>query len=153
MKKKILIMVCGLTTLGLLIVGGFKYYSGQKEIQYVDTAVPYVKQVIPELSKWDPVVAKQYMATAFMEKTSEENFARIINALSRIGALQEMAEPSFEEIYSGNTPGGELQTIISYTVKARYETGDAKITLALLDLGGEFKVYRFNVESEALRNN
>ena len=150
MKKKVLIMVCGLTCLGLLIVGGFKYYSGQKEAQYLTTAVPYVKQVIPEFSKWDPVVAEKYMSEKFMQKTSDEKFAQAISALSRVGALEEMDEPVFEEIYSGDTPQGEKQTIISYTVKARFDTGDAKITLGLLDKDGEFTVYRFNVESEAL---
>lgn len=150
MIKKILITVGGLTCLGLFIVGGFKYFSDQKEAQYVTTAVPYVKQVIPELSKWDPVIVQKYMSAKFMQKTSEEKFARIINALSRIGALQEMDEPIFEEIYSGDTPEGNKQTIISYTIKARYDTGDAKITLALLDTAGAFSVYHFNVESEAL---
>ena len=145
MKKKILIMVSGLTCLGLLIVGGFNYYSGQKESQYLTTAVPYVKMVIPELSKWDPVVARKYMSAEFMQKTSAENFSRIIKALSKVGVLQEVGEPNFEEIYAG-----ESQTIVSYTVKVRYDTGDAKITLGLLDQEGEFKVYRFNVESEAL---
>ena len=150
MKKKILIMICGLTCLGLSIVFGFKYYSGQKEAQYITTAVPYVKQAIPELSKWEPAVASKYMSEKFMQKTSKENFANIINALSRIGALQEMDEPIFEEIYSGGTPDGKQQTIITYSIKARYETGDAKITLGLLDKAGEFSVYRFNVESAAL---
>ncbi len=150
MKKKILIMVCGLTALGLLIVGGFNYYSGQMETQYLTTAVPYVKLVIPELSKWEPAIAQKYMSAEFMRKTSPANFAKIITAMSRLGALQEMAEPDFEEIYSGDTPDGEKQTIISYTIKAKYATGEATITMALLDHGEKFKVYRFNVESEAL---
>lgn len=150
MKKKILVMVCGLTCLGLLIVGGFRYYSGQKEAQYLTTAVPYVKMVVPELSKWDPLVARQHMSAEFMQKTSEENFAKIIAAMSKLGALQKLGEPNFEEIYSGDTPGGEKQTIISYTVAARYSSGEAKITMGLLDKGGLFKVYRFNVESAAL---
>lgn len=90
------------------------------------------------------------MSAEFMQKTSADNFVRIIKALSKIGSLQEVGEPNFEEIYAGDTPAGEKQTIVSYTVKVRYDTGDAKITLGLLDQGGEFKVYRFNVESEAL---
>jgi len=150
MKKKILVMVCGLTALGLFIVGWFSYFAGQKEAQYLTTAVPYVKMVIPELSKWDPAVARKHMSAAFLQKTSEENFAKIITAMSTLGVLQSMDEPSFEEIYAGDTPGGDEQTIVSYIVKARYDSGDAKITMGLIDKGGVFKVYRFNVESEAL---
>lgn len=150
MKKKILVMVCGLTSLGLLIVGGFSYYSGKKETQYLTTAVPYIKMVVPELSKWDPVIAGRHMSSEFMQKTSAEDFAKIIAAMSKLGSLQELGEPNFEEIYSGDTPAGDKQTIISYTVAARYSSGEAKITLGLLDKEGIFKVYRFNVESAAL---
>ena len=150
MKKKIFIMVCGLTALGLSIVGYFNYYADQKESQYLTTAVPYVKMVIPELSKWDPVIARQHMSAAFMQEISAENFDKVSRAMSQLGVLQEMDEPRFGEIYSGDTPGGEKQTIISYLVDARYATGDAKITLGLIDNAGAFKVYRFNVESEAL---
>ena len=145
MKKKILIMLCVLATVGLTIVGGFKYFSAQKESQYLTTAVPYIKQVIPEISKWDPALAQSYMSADFMKKTSEENFSEIIRAMSKIGVLQELAEPHFEEIYAG-----DKQTVVSYTIKARYTTGDAKITMALLDKDGVFKVYHFNVESQAL---
>ncbi len=150
MKKKILIMICGLTTLGLLIVGSFAYYSGQKESQYLTTAVPYIKKIIPELSKWDPTIARKHMSEEFLRKVSDEKFSRTIQVLSRMGNLQTLAEPHFEEIYSGDTPDGEKQTIISYTVQAKYDTGDATITMGLLDLGERFKVYRFNVESEVL---
>ncbi len=145
MKKKILIMICVLLSVGLTITGGFKYFSIQKEAQYLATAVPYIKQVIPEISKWDPVLARSHMSAEFMQKTSAENFANIIRVMSKIGALQELGEPHFEEIYAG-----DKQTVVSYTIKARYATGDAKITLALLDKDGVFKVYRFNVESAAL---
>ncbi len=150
MKKKLLIMFCFLAGIALTILGGFHYLSVQKESQYATTAVPYIKKVIPELSKWDPDIARKYLSQEFLEKTPEEFFNQTIRALAKIGSLQAMEEPHFEEVYSGDTPKGEKETIISYTVKATYSTGDALITLTLLDRGGVMSVYRFNVQSAAL---
>lgn len=145
MKKKLFLLLGTLATVALLIIGGFRYYSHQKEAQYATTAVPYIKHVIPELSKWDPEVARNYMSADFMSKTSADNFARVINALSRLGTLEQMGAPHFEEIYSD-----DKQTVISYTLDAHYSSGDAVITISLLDQDGKLAVYRFNVQSKAL---
>ncbi len=150
MKKKLLIMFCSLTALALFIIGSFHFYSAQKEAQYATTAIPYIEQVIPELSKWEPEISRQYLSAEFLQKTSADDFARIIKAMSKVGELQGMEVPEFEEIYSGDTPAGEKQTVISYQIKARYTSGDAIIIMSLLDRDGAFEVYRFNVQSEAL---
>lgn len=150
MKKKILIMFCILSCIALAIIGWFNYFSGQQAIEYEKTAVPYMNRVIPELSKWDPEIARKYMSTEFLQKVSPERFNLIIKTLSKIGSLQDMDKPKFEEIYAGKTPKGVDRTIISYTVNAKYSTGDAIITMSLLEQNGILEVYRFNVQSEAL---
>ncbi len=150
MKKKLLIMFCFLSSIALTILVGFHYLSVQKESQYSTTAVPYIKMVIPELSKWDPEIARKYLSADFLKKIPAANFEHTIKALSKIGSLQTMEEPIFEEVYSGDTPDGEKETIISYTVNAKYSTVEAIITMTLLDRGGVMNVYRLNVQSEAL---
>ncbi len=145
MKKKLAIMLLSLATIAATIFGGFHYYSGQKEAQYEQTAVPFIKKVIPEISKWDPKITRSYMSAKAREKNSEDVFNRTLLALSNLGTLQGMAAPQFEEIYSSNT-----QTILSYTVDTRYSNGDAIFTLSLLDQNGVLEVESFNIQSEAL---
>lgn len=145
MKRKLAILFISLATIAATIIGGFHYYSAQKEAQYKQTAVPYVKRVIPELSKWDPEITRKYLSAQAKEKYSDDVFNRTIEALSAIGTLQEMGEPQFEEIYSSNR-----ETVISYTVKTKYSKGDAIFTLSLLDSDGNIEVDTFYVQSQAL---
>jgi hypothetical protein len=145
MKKKLFIMLFMLTTIAVTIVVGFRYYSTQKQEKYATTAVPYLLKVIPELSKWDPVIARDYMSEEFMQSTSPADFANALKGLSRVGQLESLGVPQFEEIYTDNR-----QSIISYKVSAKYTTGAAEITIAILDQKNDFSVYRFNVRSAAL---
>ncbi|WP_020674735.1 hypothetical protein [Geopsychrobacter electrodiphilus] len=145
MKKKIFIMICVLASVAITIIASFHYYSAQKEKQYATTAVPYLLRVIPELSKWDPAVAQKYMSATFMQKTSAAKLASALKALSRVGELQDLGKPHFEEVFSDKD-----RLVVSYTVAARYSTGDAEITIAILDLNDAFSVYRFNIRSKAL---
>ena len=145
MKKKLAIMLLSLATIAATIIGGFNYYSDQKEAQYEMTAVPFIEKVIPEISKWDPEITKSYMSAKAREKNSVEVFNQTLMALSNLGTLQEMAAPKFEEIYTSNT-----QTILSYTVDTKYSKGDAIFTLSLLDQDGVLEINSFNIQSEAL---
>jgi len=145
MLKKIFIMIAVLVTVAITIIASFHYYAAHKEEQYATTLVPFLQKAIPELSKWDPAVAQGYMSPEFMKKTSPEQFAQALASLSRMGELQTLGEPHFEEVFSDNN-----QIVVSYTVKARYSAGDAEIIIAILDQNDAFSVYRFNIRSTAL---
>lgn len=145
MKKKIFIMICVLITVAITIILSFRYYSDKKEAQYATTVVPFLRQVIPELSKWDPEVARNYMSAEFMKKTSDQRFAAALKSLSKVGELQDLGEPKFEEVFSDNN-----QVVVSYRVQARYSTGDAEIIIAIIDKNDAFSVFRFNIRSAAL---
>ncbi len=131
----------------VLIVNIATWY---KEQQYEDTAARYVKAVIPELSKWDTESAKGYMAPKVLEQTENERFAKIIAHFSKLGSLKSFAEPDFSRAYTGTNPEEGTQTIITYTVDAVYEKGDAVITISLLETGDSFKIYKFHVSSMTL---
>ncbi|MCP3176516.1 hypothetical protein MJO47_05320 [Desulfuromonas sp. KJ2020] len=149
MKK--VFMVLGVVSLVVVLaMAGIGIFTWYKSSQYKDTAVPYIKATVPELSKWDPEVIKGYMAPEGIKDVSDENFVKIIRYLSKLGALLSMEEPSFSNIYTGSTLEGGSQTIVTYTIDATYEKGDAEITMTLLDLGNTFQVYKFHISSMAL---
>lgn len=50
------------------------------------------------------------------------------------------------------TVGNGKQTIVTYTIPAHYQNGDATITIRLLEDGKDFKLYHFNLQSMALIN-
>jgi len=125
-------------------------YSKYEAAQYADTAVPYVKMVVPEISKWDAEVIKNYMNAESLEATSEERIVGVLKYLSRLGTLKEAAEPSFSKVFTGPYVEGVRKTFVAYKIDAIYEHGDAVITLNLLDNGDSFQVYKFDINSAAL---
>jgi hypothetical protein len=123
----------------------------QKAAQYEATAVPYVKMVIPELSKWDPEIIKGYMTAQSLEGTSEEKLVGIVTYLSKLGNLERMEEPEFSQVDVVRTNDYKEKKIITYKVDAQYENGEAVISIGLLDQGGSFRVHNFNFNSEVLK--
>lgn len=117
--------------------------------KYNETAIPYIENVMPELSKWDIEIAKQYMAPEVLESVSDEKFSKLMKFLSKIGSLKSIEEPQFQKASSSaSTSTGTLTTVL-YTFTAHYENGDATITLKLKPVDDGYQVYYFNVNSMA----
>jgi hypothetical protein len=149
MKK--VFMVLGVIFLVIILaIAGMGIFTWYKSSKYKETAVPYLKAIVPELSKWDPELAKKYMIPKLLKETSDEDFSKIFKYLSKLGSYQKMNEPNFTKIYTGATLEDGKYTLVTYTINAEYENGDAVITIVLLDLGTNFQVYRFNINSMAL---
>jgi hypothetical protein len=150
MFKRILkwigIFVSGLVILFVLAA----VYSGYKSTQYDETAIPYIEQVIPIISEWDVDQARSYFTSKALENTSEEDFQKLFRWLSKMGKLLSLGEPQFSNVTSGATLSEGSITIVTYTVPAEYEYGEALITIRLVDLGDSFEIYYFNLSSTAL---
>lgn len=149
--KKVLL---GFAVMAFILVIGFlclTAYTGHQEAEYKDTAVPYIKEAIPKLSQWDANVAKLYFAPFILAAGDDSDLQRLLDWLAKLGKLKAMQAPRFEQVYTGTSEHYEgSKTIVSYTVDAFYEHGEAKITIRLIDLGGSFQVYHFNVLSNTL---
>ena len=128
----------------------FFYYGYYQSSQYDGTVVPYIQEVLPKLSTWDPEIVKQFMAPAVLRTVTDENLTSIMGALAQIGELQSIGEVKFKKKATGGAGDLVQQPVITYTVTAQYSTGETIVTLSLLDKGGSYDVYHFNFESEAL---
>ncbi|MDF0534149.1 hypothetical protein PY479_07660 [Shewanella sp. A32] len=147
MFKKILkwfgVILLGIILLFILVA----VYTGYKQSGYKETAVPYIKEVIPAISEWDTEKAKQFFVPSTFDNVSQDDFEKLFRFFSKLGSLKSMDEPVFNQVQAGATIQEGANTIVTYTVLAHYENGDAQITIRLLDLGGSFEVYYFNVNS------
>lgn len=128
----------------------FFYYGYYQSSQYDGTVVPYIQEMLPKLSTWDPVIVKQLMAPAVLRTVTDENLTSIMEALAGIGELQSIGEMKFKKRATGGAGDLVQQPVITYIVKAQYSTGETIVTISLLDKGGSYDVYHFNFESEAL---
>ena len=124
-------------------------YTGYKQSEYKETAVPYINKVIPVISEWDAEKAKPFFVPSTFDNVSKDDFEKLFRWFSKLGSFQSMEEPEFNQVLSGATIREGASTIVTYTVLTHYENGDAQITIRLLDLGKSFEVYHFNVNSTA----
>lgn len=149
MKKRLFGAVFTILVLGLSVVAGIKIYMNHKSSQYRGTAVPYLKKVVPEISKWDTEIIKEYMPPESLKGTSEERVSKIVESLSRLGDLKKFEEPDFagETIIASS---GIEKKIVAYEIDAEYEKGDAVITIGLIDRGHSFQINNFNINSPVL---
>jgi hypothetical protein len=125
-------------------------YTLYKKSCYEDTAVPYIKKVVPQISMWDINVMKQYMAPQSLKNTKDEDLSKLFKWFSKLGSLKSIETPQFQNVTSSVTTMEGKNTIVNYTVKAHYEKADATITIRLLESGKGFKVYYFNLDSDGL---
>ena len=113
--------------------------------------MPYLKMVVPELSKWDPEIIKSYMTSQSLQGTSEEKLVTIVSYLSKLGNLERMEDPEFLQVDVVRTNDYSEINIVTYKIGAQYENGDAVISIGLLDQGGSFRIHNFNFNSEILK--
>lgn len=151
MKRKLFTLFVFVAIVAVSVIGSFRYFSDKKEAEFQTTAVPFIKQVIPKLSQWDPELSFSLMAPEALHKIPKDYFFKVVEAMAQLGSLEELQEPQFEEVYLGSTLKGQKETVVSYTVDARYSSGPAEITISLMNKGDSFAVNSFDVRSEALR--
>ncbi|MDX2480774.1 MAG: hypothetical protein QNK24_10620 [Desulfuromusa sp.] len=145
--KKFIIYVILVFVIGF---SAFFIYGSMQSSQYDGTAVPYIRETLPKISTWDPEIVKQLMAPEALETVSAENLTNILAALAAIGELQNIGEATFKNKSTGGNAQSAKDPVITYEVEAQYSTGDAVITMSLVDRGESYEIYHFNFKSKAL---
>jgi len=149
LKTFFILIIVWFITIAVVIISPF-VYDRYQATKFTDTAVPYVKQIIPIVSKWDPVAIRELMVAEVSATISDDKFAQTMVWFSKLGALQSMAEPDFQAVDSGGMTVIGMQTIVEYEVDAKYGNGDALLNIKLLERDGLFELYSFNLSSEVL---
>lgn len=148
--KKFFFLLGTWFVLVLAIIVGSALYDRYKTSEHDGQAVPYIKRVVPELSQWDPAKTKALMAVEIAQTIPDAQFEQAMNLFSKLGSLQEIDDPQFIDVHTGEQAKVGAQTIVEYDVEAEYANGEATINLKLLLRDGLFEVYSFNFSSETL---
>ena len=149
LRKFFILLITWFVTVVVIIAGSI-IYDHYKSSDYDVIAGPYISRIIPEISKWDPATTRALMAPEISKTIPEESFTQVTASFSKLGALQSMQEPKFDELQVDTETNIGKQTLIAYDVDAKYEHGDAVIKLKLLLRDGSFEIYSFNFGSEQL---
>jgi hypothetical protein len=121
-----------------------------KQTQYDDTAIPYIKKVVPQISQWDLNTAKPLFAQLTLDNMSDETLSKALEWFSPLGALKTMDAPQFMNTNSITEGEGTGQEIIIYLVTAQYEHDEAQITLKLLETDPGYEIYNINISPKTL---
>ena len=127
-------------------------YTYMKQSEYSKTAVPYIKEKIPELSTWDPVIAKKYLVPEVLAETNDDDLEKLMRWFSKLGRLKSIEEPQFVSVSSSVTTKNGQRTMVTYTINTHYENGTAVITMKLLEAEDSFQIYQFQLNSNAFIN-
>lgn len=132
---------------------GFSIFFGYRHLQsskYEKTAVPYIRQVLPVISSWDPTLIKDYMAPEVLARFPDQSLQELMASLSQIGTLEKIENIAFKNKSSGENITRDRWPLVTYELEARYSSGDVVVTIGLLDKGDAFDVYHFMFQAEAL---
>ena len=124
-------------------------WAWKEQSDYESTAVPYLRSVVPEIATWNPDIAWNYFDDEVRDTISREDHAKIIHYLSVLGTLKSLGHPQFRQVTSSATIRTGVRKLVVYQIPAEFEHGDASINVTLLDRGGQFSIYSFNVNSMA----
>ena len=134
-------------------VGGLEIYRSYQGVEFDKTAIPYIREVIPKISKWNPETARALMNQEISATIPDEKFTRAMRYFSKLGTLQGIDKPEFQEAHVDQETDIGKQTIVEYKIAAQYENDEAEIVLQLVEKGDTFEIYRFNFSSELLLSN
>jgi hypothetical protein len=148
--KKFFIMLGTWFVLIITVIVGSIVYSQYKTSEYDEAAVTYLERVIPELSKWDAEKTRQLMTPESLDNIPAEQFVGAINLFSRLGELRSIETPKLSEVRSEEKDQKGQDTIIEYTIDAKYANDDATITINLRYKDGHFSIYHFKLSSKIL---
>jgi len=137
-----------LSLIVILLLAGI--YTGYQQSKYEKVAVPFINRIVPLLSEWKVEKIKPLFTEEALSNFTDEDLDKMFSWLSKLGELKSFAEPQFVNISSGTSVRRGASTIVTYSILAQYEKGEAHITLRLLDKDGAFEIYHFNINSKAL---
>ncbi len=146
MKKLIVYAIFVISTAVAIYFG----YGFVQSARFDPQAVPYVEQVIPQLSRWDVDTTRALLDEEAAKRVSNEDLAMMMDYLTRIGELQDFEKPRFKSTTKAMFSGAIEREVVTYRVKANYSSGPAEITLSLVDRNGSYALLHFNFQSQAL---
>jgi len=128
----------------------FFYIKHDQSSEYEATTIPYIHQVLPQISTWDPELTKEYMAPEVLERVTPADIEKLMTSLSKLGQFQGIDEIEFKDKQSGEFITRDQKPLVIYSLETRYSNGEAKVTIKLHEKGDSYEVFEFNFLSDLL---
>jgi hypothetical protein len=147
--KKFLSIVGGLFLLLILVVAGFIGYAAYQGRGLDASSKAYVEANIPPIiSTWSKDELLKRASPQLLKIVNEkpEQLDQLFQKLSRLGAMKSFGDVKGDSNVSYTTQDGKVTTA-SYIATAKFENGDGRIAVRLIQLSGQWQLLLFHVNS------
>jgi hypothetical protein len=121
----------GLLSIFLFFIG-IAVISSANQAKPSETFIPFIKQSMPEIAKWDKGVFKSLMTDEAFNSITPEQWELYLNKVSSLGTLESIGELSLENTSSVTSFNGGTKSTVVYTVPLNFTTGLAHAKLVLI---------------------
>ncbi|WP_283745359.1 hypothetical protein [Sideroxydans sp. CL21] len=147
--KKFLSIVGGIFLLSILVVGGFIGYAAYQGKDLDASSKAYIEANVPPIiSSWskDELLKRSSPQLLKIVNEKPEQLDQLFLMLSKLGALRSFGDVKGDSNVSYTTQHGKAVTA-SYSATAKYENGEAQISIRLIQLAGQWQFLYFYVNS------
>ena len=121
----------GLLSIFLFFIG-IALINSANQAKPSETFIPFIKQSMPEIAKWDQGVFERLMTDEAFNSITTEQWQLYLNKVSSLGSLESIGELSLENTSSVTSFGGGTRSTAVYTVPLNFTTGLAHAKLVLV---------------------
>lgn len=147
--KKFLSIVGGLFLFFVLVVASFIGYAAYQGRGLDTSSKAYVEANVPVIiSTWskDELLKRSSPQLLKIVNEKPELLVQVFQKLSTLGAMQSFGEVKGDSNVSYTTQDGKVITA-SYVATARFEKGEGRITVRLIQSFGQWQFLVFHVDS------
>jgi hypothetical protein len=147
--KKFLAIVGGVFLILVLAVAGFIGYAAYQGQRLDASSKAYVEESLPAIvSTWSRDELLKRSSPQLLKVASEnpEQLDQLFRKLSELGAMRSFGDVKGDSNISYMIGKGKVITA-SYVANAKFANGEARITVRLIQLSGQWKILLFDVHS------
>lgn len=147
--KKFLSIVGGLFLVLALVVAGFIGYAAYQGLGLDVSSKAYVEANVPPIiSTWSKNELLKRSSPQLLKIINEkpEQIDQLFQKLSKLGAMRSFGDVKGDSNVSYTTQNGKVITA-AYVGTAKFENGEGKISVRLIQSSGQWQILLFNVNS------
>ena len=138
----VIVFVC------ILLIGGMFYWAAHETHQVKAEVTPFLKKSVPLIATWDVANFEHLFTAEGKENIQSEQGLKVINYLSKLGALKAFEEPTFIKSTSSVTTKTGSSDVAIFIVQAQFENGGGLFTFTLMRTDSGYLIQAVNLNSE-----
>jgi hypothetical protein len=147
--NKVLSIIGGVLLTLIAVIGGFIGYAAYQGRGLDASSKAYVEENVPTiLSSWSKEELLKRSSPQLLKTVEEkpDQIDQLFRKLSKLGAMRSFSDVKGDSQVFYNTKEGKTTTA-SYTAAAKFENGEARLTIRLIQNSGQWQFLLFYVNS------